>query len=76
MSEYLSGWNVLLDPEQAETSPDGTLSQEITLVLSDERHGTDTRRQVAVTLSPGRARMLAAVLLARAEQAEPTVGRL
>lgn len=73
MTEYLSDWNVLSDPEQAEILPDGTLSQEITLVLVDEPRGSGTRRPVALTLSPGRARMLAAVLLARAEQAEPTV---
>jgi hypothetical protein len=74
MTEYLSNWNVVLDPEQAEILPDGTLSQEITLLLVDEPRGSGTRRPVALTLSPGRARMLAAVLLARAEQAEPTVG--
>lgn len=74
MTEYLSGWNVVLDPEQAEILPDGALSQDITLVLTGEPRGPGTRAPVAVTLSPGRARMLAAVLLARAEQAEPTVG--
>jgi hypothetical protein len=74
MTEYLSDWNVVLDPEQADVPPDDTLSQEITLVLTGEPRGSDTRAPVAVTLSPGRARMLAAVLLARAEQAEPTVG--
>jgi hypothetical protein len=74
MTEYLSNWNVVLDSEQAEILPDGTLSQEITLLLTGEPCGSGTRRPVAVTLSPGRARMLAAVLLARAEQAEPTVG--
>jgi hypothetical protein len=74
MTEYLSDWNVVLHPEQANILPDGTLSQEITLVLAGEPRGSDTRARVAVTLSPGRARMLAAVLLARAEQAEPTVG--
>lgn len=74
MTEHLSDWNVVLDPEQAEILPDGALSQEITLVLVDEPRGCDTRRPVALTLSPGQARMLAAVLLARAEQAEPTAG--
>jgi len=76
MTEYLSDCNVVLDPEQARVLPDGTLSQEITLVLHDEPCGEGTRRPVALTLSPGRARMLAALLLATAEQAEPTVGRL
>jgi hypothetical protein len=73
MTDYFSGWNVVVDPEQSELQPDGSLSQEVTLVLTDESRGCEARPPVAVTLSPGRARMLAALLLARAEQAEPTV---
>ncbi len=73
MTEYLSDWNVVIDPEQSEISPDGSILQEVTLVLLDEPSGTDTRRPVAVTLLPAEARKVACRLLTAATQAEGMV---
>lgn len=70
MTDYLSGWNALIDPEQAGPGPAGRIAQEVTLVLTDEPRGADTRRPVAVTLRPAQARELAFELLALAEHAE------
>ncbi len=70
MTDYLSGWNVGVDPEQTETLPDGSVLQEVTLVLVDEPHGTGTHRPVAVTLAPAEARKVAARLMAAAAEAE------
>jgi hypothetical protein len=42
MTDYLSGWNVGVDPEQTEILPDGSVLQEVTLVLVDEEpHAKD-----------------------------------
>ncbi|MGC2373140.1 MAG: hypothetical protein WA484_04615 [Solirubrobacteraceae bacterium] len=73
MTEYLSDWNVVLDPEQAEVLSDGSVCREVTLVLVDEPRGSDTRRPVAVTLAPAEARKVASRLLATAMQAEGMV---
>jgi site-specific DNA recombinase len=35
MTDYLSGWNVGVDPEQTDVLPDGSTLQEVTLVLLD-----------------------------------------
>jgi len=72
MTEYLHGYNVVIDPEQGEQLPDGRWHQEVTLVLVDEPNGADTRRPVAVTLAPDDARELAFCLLAAAEHAQRT----
>jgi len=70
MTEYLHGYNVVIDPEQADLLPDGRRSQDVTLVLTDEPKGADTRRPVAITLRPEQARELAFELLALAEHAD------
>jgi hypothetical protein len=75
MTDYLSGWNVGVDPEQTETLPDGSTLQEVTLVLVDtEDHYKNDEPQlrapVAVTLTPAEARNLAARLIAAATEAE------
>ncbi len=76
MTDYLSGWNVGVDPEQSEVLPDGSICQEVTLVLVEEEpHGKDDkprwlRAPVAVTLTPVKARNLAARLMAAAAEAE------
>jgi len=75
MTDYLSGWNVGVDPEQTETLPDGRILQEVTLVLVDtEGHYKNDEPQlrapVAVTLTPAEARNLAARLMAAAAEAE------
>jgi hypothetical protein len=76
MTDYLSGWNVGVDPEQSEVLPDGSICQEVTLVLVDEKpHDKDDesrwlRAPVAVTLTPAQARKVAARLMAAAAEAE------
>jgi hypothetical protein len=70
MTIYLPNWNVAVDPEQTEILPDGSIRQEVTLLLVDEPHGTDTHRPVAVTLVPAEARKVAARLMAAAAEAE------
>jgi hypothetical protein len=76
MTDYLSGWNVGVDPEQSEILPDGSTLQEVTLVLvDDEPHGKDyaprwLRAPVAVTLTLAQAREAAARLIAAAAEAE------
>jgi hypothetical protein len=76
MTDYLSGWNVGVDPEQTEVLPDGSILQEVTLVLVDEEHhdrGDEprwVRPPVAVTLTPAQARKVAARLMAAAAEAE------
>ncbi len=75
MTDYLSGWNVGVDPEQSEILPDGSICQEVTLVLvDDEPHQKADeprwlRAPVAVTLTPTQARKAAARLMAAAAEA-------
>ena len=71
MTDYLHTYNVVLDPEQGTQRPDGSWAQELTLVLVDAP-GPDSRRPVAVTLTPGQARELGFELLAAAEHADRT----
>ncbi len=71
MTIYVPDWNVVVDPEQTETLPDGNICQEVTLVLVDETDEQPQRRRpVAVTLAPAQARKVAARLMAAAAQAE------
>ncbi len=75
MTDYLSGWNVGVDPEQTEVLPDGSTLQEVTLVLvnTEDHYKNDEpqlRAPVAVTLTPAEARNLAARLMAAAAEAE------
>ena len=71
MTNYFHEYNIVIDPEQGEQQPDGSWSQEVTLVLVDGP-GTPRRRPVAVTLEPEQARELAFALLAAAEHAQRT----
>jgi hypothetical protein len=71
MTDYLHHYNVVLDPEQGTRLPDGSWTQEVTLVLLDAP-GADSRRPVAVTLTPEQARELGFELLAAAEHADRT----
>lgn len=71
MTEYLHTYNVVIDPEQGTRLPDGSWAQEVTLVLVDGP-GADSRRPVAVTLTPDQARELGFELLAAAEHADRT----
>jgi hypothetical protein len=71
MSDYRHHYNVVIDPDQGTRLPDGSWAQEVTLVLLDTP-GTDSRRPVAVTLTPEQARELGFELLAAAEHAERT----
>ncbi|MGD1059326.1 MAG: hypothetical protein ABR992_18150 [Solirubrobacteraceae bacterium] len=75
MTDYLSGWNVGVDPEQTDVLPDGSTLQEVTLVLVDtEDHYKNDEPQlrapVAVTLTPAEARTVAARLIAASTEAE------
>ena len=67
MTEYLSGWNALIDPEQGELLGDGRRRQDVTLVLTD---APAAPRPVACTLRLEQARELAFELLCLAEHAE------
>jgi hypothetical protein len=71
MTDYLHHCNVVLDPEQGTRRPDGSWAQDVTLVLLDAP-GTDSRRPVAITLTPEQARELGFELLAAAEHADRT----
>ena len=71
MTDYLHHYNLVIDPEQGTQLPDGTWAQEVTLVLLDAA-GTDSRRPVAITLTPQQARELGFELLAAAEHADRT----
>jgi len=71
MTEYLHGYNLVIDPEQGTRQPDGTWAQDVTLVLLDAP-GPECRRPVAITLTPEQARELAFELLAAAEHAART----
>jgi len=71
MTEYLHGYNLVIDPEQGTRQPDGTWAQDMTLVLLDAP-GPECRRPVAITLTPEQARELAFELLAAAEHAART----
>ena len=71
MTHYFHEYNVVIDLEQGQQQPDGSWSQEVTLVLLD-RPGPRARRPVAVTLTPAQARELGFELLAAAEHAERT----
>ena len=54
MTDYLHTYNVVIDPEQGTQLPDGSWTQEVTLVLLDGP-GTPPRRLVAFTLTPRQA---------------------
>ncbi len=71
MTEYLHTYNLVIDPEQGTQLPDGSWSQDVTLVLIDGP-GPDSRRPVAITLTPEQARELGFQLLAAAEHADRT----
>lgn len=71
MTDYLHHYNVVIDPEQGTQLPDGSWTQDVTLVLLDAP-GPDGRRPVAVTLTAEQARELGFELLAAAEHAERT----
>jgi hypothetical protein len=71
MTEYLRTYNVVLDPEQGTRRPDGSWTQDVTLVLLDAP-GTDSRRPVAITLTAEQARELGFELLAAAEHTDRT----
>jgi hypothetical protein len=75
MTDYLSGWNVGVDPDHSEVLPDGRILAEVTLVLVDtEGHYKNDKPRlqapVAVTLTPAQARKVAARLMAAAAEAE------
>lgn len=73
MTIYFGDYNVMIDPDQAGSGPDGRFCQDLTLVLVDEPSpGEATRRPAAITLAPGQARELAFELLELAEQAQRT----
>ena len=71
MTDYFDEYNVVLDPEAGQRQPDGSWSQEVTLVLLDAV-GPRARRPAAVTLDVEQARSLAFWLLAAAEHAQQT----
>jgi hypothetical protein len=71
MTEYLHGYNLVIDPEQGTRQPDGTWAQDVTLVLTGAP-GPGCRRPVAITLTPEQARELGFELLAAAEHAQRT----
>ena len=75
MTDYLSGWNVGVDPAHSEVLPDGRILAEVTLVLVDEEPREQDEERwltapVAVTLTPAQARKVAARLMAAAAEAE------
>jgi hypothetical protein len=71
VTNYLHTYNLVIDPEQGVRLPDGSWAQEVTLVLIDAP-GPDSRRPVAITLTPEQARELGFELLAAAEHAQRT----
>jgi hypothetical protein len=71
MTDYLHHYDLVIDPEQGTRLRDGSSAQEVTLVLL-EAPGTDSRRPVAITLTPEQARELGFELLAAAEHADRT----
>ena len=71
MTEYLHTYNLVIDPEQGTRLADGSWAQDVTLVLVDAP-GADSRRPVAITLTPEQARELGFELLAAAEHAHRT----
>jgi hypothetical protein len=71
MTDYLHAHNVVIDPEQGTQLADGTWAQQVTLVLLDAS-GPNSRRPVAITLTPEQARELGFELLAAAEHAQRT----
>lgn len=74
MTDYLHTYNLVIDSEQGTRLPDGSWAQDVTLVLLDTP-GTDSRRPVAITLTPEQARELGFELLAAAEHADRTTTR-
>ncbi|MGH2913643.1 MAG: hypothetical protein ACRET5_09700 [Steroidobacteraceae bacterium] len=71
MTDYLHAYALVIDCEQGARLPDGCWAKEATLVLLDAP-GTDSRRPVAITLTPEQARELGFALLAATEHADRT----
>jgi hypothetical protein len=71
VTDYLHTYKLVIDPEQGIELPDGSWVQEVTLVLIDAPE-PDSRRPVAITLTPEQARELGSGLLAASEHAQRT----
>ena len=72
MTDYYTDIRVLIDPEQSDRLPGGGRSQDVSIILTDDREGEPGYRlsPSAVTLRPGQARDLAFALLVCAEHAQ------
>ena len=78
MSAYYEEIRALIDPEQADVSPDGSVCQEVSVIMTQDpalRRQERWREAAIVTLDPERARGLAFELLSLAEAAERIGGR-
>ncbi|MGA8745791.1 MAG: hypothetical protein WB507_08000 [Solirubrobacterales bacterium] len=78
MSVYYEEIRALIDPEQADVSPEGSVCQEVSVIMTQDpsRPRQERGREAAiVTLDPERARGLAFCLLSLAEAAERIGGR-
>lgn len=78
MSVYYEQIRALIDPEQADVSPDGTLCQEISVIMVADTAASPPRHRpepTVVTLGAGEARELALELLSLAERVERIGGR-
>ena len=75
MSDYRDGIHCRIDPEQSERLSDGSLVQEVSVIMVDDHHFDAHRSRpwlplALCTLLPAEARELAFELLAASEQAE------
>jgi hypothetical protein len=75
MSDYRDGVHCRIDPEQAELLADGSVAQEVSVIMTDDhrfdgRRGRHWRPPAICTLTPTEAREMAFELLCAAEHAE------
>lgn len=78
MSVFYEEIRTVIDPEQADVSPDGSVEQDVSVIMTQDPalpRQERTRQPAIVTLSGAEARELAFELLAAAEQAERIGGR-
>jgi hypothetical protein len=78
MSVYYEKIRALIDPEQADVSPDGSVCQDVSVIMVQGPGPIAPAHRLeaaVVTLDAGEARELAFCLLSLAEQAEWIGGR-
>ena len=74
MTDYRYEIRALIDPEQTELLPHGSLLQHVSVIMTDppqeDEHSPPRLPPAAVTLRPEEARLLAGQLLELADQAQ------